>query len=90
MDRFSKSPVPAKWRAAKEMSTRYHLSCSLPVHLAVTGAFTEMVQLNDCVANIIHCYGFPLLLDCRKALRALLTETKVERGDVSQQKWNLC
>ena len=23
-------------------------------------------------------------------LRALLTETKVESGDVSKQKWNLC
>ena len=29
--------------------------------------------------------GFRLLLE-----RALLTETKVESGDVSKQKWNLC
>jgi len=31
-------------------------------------------------------FSFPLLLDCP----ALLTETKVENGDVSKQKWNLC
>ena len=36
------------------------------------------------------CRGLTVDSLCFSTLRALLTDTKVESGDVSKQKWNLC
>jgi len=42
-------------------------SAAVTIHLAATSAFTETIHLNDPGTNIIHRYGFPVLLDYRKS-----------------------
>jgi len=49
------------WGLGVEGSTAYEWRGFLgSCHLAATGAFAEIVHLNDSSTNIVHCYIFQL------------------------------